>query len=86
MTAKEIKNKIEEIAYSPNRYLRNGALNICDEIIASSILNECEINVVNEIKLRIKKSNNTWSIDDKPNFVSIDVIIDSLNELYKMLE
>ena len=86
MTAKEIKNKIEAITNIHNRYLRNGALNICDEIIVSSILNECEINVVQEIKFRIQKSNNTWSIDDKPNFVSIELIIDSLYELYKMLE
>lgn len=84
MSTHEIKIKINSINYFHNRYLKNGALNICDVILKSKIIDDNIKNEIKTIKNQIQLIDVLWTWNDNPkydNINSVRLFLDEINEL-----
>ena len=86
MTVKEIKRKIESISYPENRYIKDGALIICNDILNFSFLNNLKRKEVEKIRLFITNTKEPWSWNDVPNRDSYMHIVREIYKLHEILD
>jgi len=86
MTVKEIKRKIESISYPENRYVKDGALIICNNILNFSFLNNLEKREVEKIRLSITNTKEPWLWNDEPNRDSYMHIVREIYKLHEILD
>jgi len=88
MTRSEVKQKIDSINYYRNKYIHNGACNLCVSILNSNeFSNEIKIEV-KKVKLELQGLQEPWGYGNRtsPDFSMLSSICNCLNHIYGLME
>jgi len=87
MTHSEVLKKIESISYYHNRYIHNGALNLCDGIVKGKHFSEEIKKKVLIIKIQLKELKEPWGeTTTSPDNYMLKNVQDCLNSIYNLIE
>jgi hypothetical protein len=89
MTKSEVMQKIESINYYHNRYIHNGACNLCISILNSKNFPDKIKREVKKIELELQELQEPWSSWNNrtaPDFNILNSICDCLNSIYGLME
>lgn len=89
MTKSEVKQKIDSINYYSNRYIHNGACNLCVSILNSKKFSNKIKREVKIIELELRELQEpwcSWNSRTAPDFNMLKSICDCLNSIYGLME
>jgi hypothetical protein len=88
MTKSEVRHKIDSINYYRNRYIHNGACNLCISILNSKNFSNKIKRKVKIIEIELKELQEPWSSWSRtaPDFNMLNSICDCLNSIYGLME
>lgn len=89
MTKSDVKQKIDSINYYHNRYIHNGACNLCISILKSKKFSNKIKREVKKIELELQELEEPWSYwnnRSSPDFNVLNNISEYLNSIYELME
>ncbi|KDN56705.1 hypothetical protein [Flavobacterium seoulense] len=88
MTCSDVKQKIDSITYTQNRYFHSGALNICEAILSSKNFSKKVQTDIRNIYLELKTLSEPWGYWEKrnsPDSYMFNRIVDCLDSIYELM-